>query len=276
MTDFLARESELLGDEFSTPTATGGSFATAGGDIDFDSAAAAFPDISLDGTGDIPPPIASIPSTNSSSGFSFEDFGTPPSERTTEVKVTGNDEIEKFESDFPEIEVPQTQQTFSPPAQLFGTTTQTFAPQPQPSALVSSTPIFNQPIDENEPEAIKQWREKQAAEIKARDEASQVKREETVAKAERAIDQFYEEYSGKKERNIRENKEHEEEFLQSLTDNLSQGTTWSRICDIIELQNSQSKTIARAGAGTTDLARFREVLLRLKREGESAPGAAGY
>ncbi|CAL1711560.1 unnamed protein product [Somion occarium] len=107
MTDFLARESELLGDEFSTPTATGGSFATAGGDIDFDSAAAAFPDISLDGTGDIPPPIASIPSTNSSSGFSFEDFGTPPSERTTEVKVTGNDEIEKFESDFPEIEVPQ-------------------------------------------------------------------------------------------------------------------------------------------------------------------------
>ena len=50
------------------------------------------------------------------------------------------------------------------------------------------------------------WREKQAAEIKARDEASKAKREETIAKAEKAIDQFYEEYASKKERNIRENK----------------------------------------------------------------------
>ena len=52
----------------------------------------------------------------------------------------------------------------------------------------------------------RQWREKQAAEIKARDEASKAKREETIGKAERAIDQFYEEYSAKTERNIRENK----------------------------------------------------------------------
>ena len=50
------------------------------------------------------------------------------------------------------------------------------------------------------------WREKQAAEIKARDEASKAKRGETIAKAEKAIDQFYEEYASKKERNIRENK----------------------------------------------------------------------
>lgn len=147
----------------------------------------------------------------------------------------------------------------------------------------------------------RQWRERQAEEIKARDEASKAKREETVSKAERAIDSFYEEYSKKKERNIRENKyviaflspapsafltraiplfvafrEHEEEFLAKMTDSLSTGTTWQRICDIIELENSQSKTIARSGTGTTDLTRFKEVLLRLKREGESAPGAAGY
>jgi hypothetical protein len=44
----------------------------------------------------------------------------------------------------------------------------------------------------------------------------------------------------------------------------------------MELQNSQSKTIARAGPGTTDLSRFKEVLLRLKREGDAAPGAGGY
>ena len=61
-----------------------------------------------------------------------------------------------------------------------------------------------------------------------------------------------------------------------MTDSLSNGTTWQRICDLIELQNSQSKTAARAGPGTTDLTRFKEVLLRLKREGDAAPGAAGY
>ena len=71
-------------------------------------------------------------------------------------------------------------------------------------------------------------------------------------------------------------REHEEEFLSGLSDSLSNGTTWQRICDLIDLQNSQSKTIARTGAGTTDLTRFKEVLLRLKREGDSAPGAAGY
>lgn len=71
-------------------------------------------------------------------------------------------------------------------------------------------------------------------------------------------------------------REQESEYLSSLSESLSFGTTWSRICELVELQNSQSKTIARTGAGTTDLPRFREVLLRLKREGDSAPGAGGY
>ena len=105
--DFLARENELLGDEFSIPTNTGGSFATATGgeEIDFDAAASAFPDISLDG--DVPsvPVSTGPPAAAPNRSFSFDDF-EPPRERTTEVKVTGDDEIEKFESEFPEIEVP--------------------------------------------------------------------------------------------------------------------------------------------------------------------------
>ena len=68
----------------------------------------------------------------------------------------------------------------------------------------------------------------------------------------------------------------ESEYVAELQASLSSGTTWERICSLVELQNSQSKTIARTGAGTTDLSRFKEVLLRLKREGDAAPGAAGY
>lgn len=71
-------------------------------------------------------------------------------------------------------------------------------------------------------------------------------------------------------------RENEAEFLASLTDSLSSGTTWSRICDLVDLENSQSKTVARAGPGATDLTRYREVLLRLRKQGDKAPGAAGY
>lgn len=51
MSDFLSRESDILGGEFSSS----GSY-PADGDIDFDRAASAFPDISLDGSGDLPTP----------------------------------------------------------------------------------------------------------------------------------------------------------------------------------------------------------------------------
>jgi hypothetical protein len=52
----------------------------------------------------------------------------------------------------------------------------------------------------------RKWRESQLEEIQARDEASKAKRQQTIGKAEHAIDQFYEEYAAKKERTIRENK----------------------------------------------------------------------
>jgi len=98
-----------------------------------------------------------------------------------------------------------------------------FAPRPQPPAL-ASTPILSQPV-EGEPGVIRsvsfstsfcitfphfayyrEWREKQQDEIKARDEASKARRQETISKAERALEDFYEDYSRKKEKNIAENK----------------------------------------------------------------------
>jgi len=252
-------------------------FLSSGNDeIDFDRAASAFPDISLDGTDDIPvisnvtSPVAPVPS---SSGFSFDDFDSAPTPAAPPVKVTGDDEIDKFESEFPDIDVPAPPSMFQQTSQpSFGSA---FASHPQQSAVLSA-PTLVQEIPEEEPEVIKEWRRKQAEEIAARDEASQKRRNENMAKAEKAIDDFYEEYAAKKEKTIRENKDNEAEYVQSLTESLSAGTTWERICSLVELENSQSKTIARTGAGTTDITRFKEVLLRLKREGDMAPGAAGY
>jgi hypothetical protein len=81
-------------------------------DIDFERATNAFPDISLDGDGDIPnftsPPPRSPPPP--AGPFDLDAFGGPAPVR--EVRVTGHesdDDIGKFESEFPELEldVPQ-------------------------------------------------------------------------------------------------------------------------------------------------------------------------
>jgi hypothetical protein len=95
MDDFLARENELLGDEFSG--ATGGT--AGGGDFDFDQAASAFPDISLDA--DAPLPAAPVTTTPGV----FMD-AVPPMDTQRDVKITGGDEIDEFESQFPDLDVP--------------------------------------------------------------------------------------------------------------------------------------------------------------------------
>jgi hypothetical protein len=84
-------------------------FQSGGDDIDFDRAASAFPAISLDGEGDIPTPSQAPPlaGRNDGSGFSFDDFDSPPTQTHTDVKVTGDDEIEKFENEFPNIDIGQ-------------------------------------------------------------------------------------------------------------------------------------------------------------------------
>lgn len=41
-----------------------------------------------------------------------------------------------------------------------------------------------------------------------------------------------------------------------LSSTLTQGTTWERIANLIELENSQSKTIARTGPGESDCSRL--------------------
>jgi hypothetical protein len=106
MSDFLSREADILGSEFSSSL----NGPTSSDDIDFDRAASAFPDIDID-SGDFiqssqPPPVVAARTNN---GFSFDDFGSPPrsQQKDTQVKVTGDDDFDSFESEFPEIEIGQ-------------------------------------------------------------------------------------------------------------------------------------------------------------------------
>lgn len=112
---------------------------------------------------------------------------------------------------------------------------------PQPTRSVLPPPAFSNTLPESEEdtEPIRQWREKQAADIEARNAAARAKQDEMANKAEQAIDQFYEDYNKEKEKSIRNNKEEEAKFVQTLQDNLAKGTAWERITDLIGLENSR-------------------------------------
>ncbi|KAJ9114095.1 hypothetical protein QFC20_001609 [Naganishia adeliensis] len=208
-----------------------------------------------------------------------------------EVRVTGHagtgeegdEEREKFESAFPDIG----SEPIAPSAVPYGLTP--YPSQPYAAANTTTTPggyssilpgpEFNSTAaaqSEEDTEPVRQWRERQQAEIMKRDEESLRKKEETVVKAEKAIDAFYESYNAEKEKNIRKNKEDEAAFIQELQEGISKGTSWERVTDIIELVNSQSKTIRASAPGGSDLQRMKELLLSLRREGDKAPAAGGY
>ncbi|KAE9964383.1 hypothetical protein BLS_008395 [Venturia inaequalis] len=136
---------------------------------------------------------------------------------------------------------------------------------PQPS--YSATPYQQ----EEEPEVIKAWREKRAAEIAKRDEISTAKKQSTTQEAQQALDDFYDNYNDKKEKNIAQTRREAEEFLNSRDDTTAGGTSWERIGKLVDLSGKGP----RGGAGGSGKERFRELLVSLRKD-EKAPGATGY
>ncbi|CAK9785221.1 unnamed protein product [Cutaneotrichosporon oleaginosum] len=297
--DFLAREKAILGDNadlFAPGEIPGVSSGNGGQGSGMD----AFPDLDDAPAKPASPvkstsPVKSASPIKSPSGLdAFPELDDFSGVGSSQVRVTGNvglgedEDLDKFESAFPDLSSEMPSATSPAPKPVFNALSAqpygqspyppTAAPQPRSAASILPAPQFTNtlPETEEETEPIRQWREKQAEEIKRRNAADQEKRDEMANKAEKAIDQFYEDYNKQKEKNIRENKEHEAKFIEQLKDDIARGTTWERITDLIGLENSQSKTIRPSVAGGSDLARMKEILLALRREGEKAPGATGF
>lgn len=123
----------------------------------------------------------------------------------------------------------------------------TAAPQPTRSILPPPAFANTLPETEEDTEPIRQWREQQVKDIEARNAAAAAKRDEMANKAEKAIDQFYEEYNKEKEKNIRENKEEEAKFVEKLNEDIAKGSTWERITDLIGLENSRECPVEGGG-----------------------------
>ncbi|KAI0407511.1 clathrin light chain [Xylaria palmicola] len=125
--------------------------------------------------------------------------------------------------------------------------------------------------EEQEPDVIKQWREKRDAANAKRAEEFTAQKAETIKEAQENIDEFYENYNNKKDKMIAQTRKDEEQFLASRDDTTSGGTSWDRIAKLVDVSGKGPK----GGASGSGKERFRELLMNLRKD-EKAPGAEGY
>lgn len=170
------------------------------------------------------------------------------------VTSNGNNDMGDFESSFPSIETGN--KAVGPGGSVTG---------------VSSLPTQQSSYQyKEEPEVLKEWRERRDLAIQHRDEVSSSKKAETVKAAQEAIDEFYENYNNKKEKQISQTQKEAQEFLKSREDTTSGGTSWERIAKLVDLSGKGTG----GGASGTPKAKMRELLISLRKD-EKAPGASG-
>ncbi|KAJ2980047.1 hypothetical protein NQ176_g2880 [Zarea fungicola] len=165
-----------------------------------------------------------------------------------------------FESQFPDLAEPSSG----------------MAGVPGPSTITGPSVSYNSGYqatarDEQEPDVIKQWREKRDARNAKRAEELASQKEETIKQAQQNIDDFYENYNTKKEKGIAQTRKDAEQFLANREDTVTGGTSWDRIAKIVDVSGKGSK----GGASGSGKERFREMLVSLRKD-DKAPGATGY
>ncbi|KAJ3457489.1 hypothetical protein MRS44_014630 [Fusarium solani] len=173
---------------------------------------------------------------------------------------SGGNEQSTFESQFPDLTQPDAGTGLAPGG----------------TAITGPSVSYNSGYqayaeEEEEPEVIKEWRERRDAQIAKRVEQFAAQREETIKEAQQNIDDFYDNYNNKKEKGIAQTRKEAEEFLANQEDTVSGGTSWDRIAKLVDVSGKGTK----GGASGSGKERFRELLVSLRKD-EKAPGATGY
>ncbi|KAJ4013850.1 Clathrin light chain [Fusarium irregulare] len=172
----------------------------------------------------------------------------------------GDNEQSTFESQFPDLTQPEAGTGVSAGTGITG-----------PSVSYNSGYQAASAEEEQEPEVIKEWRERRDNQIAKRAEQFAAQREETIKEAQQNIDDFYDNYNNKKEKGIAQTRKEADEFLESREDTVSGGTSWDRIAKLVDVSGKGAKE----GASGSGKERFRELLVSLRKD-EKAPGATGY
>jgi len=192
--------------------------------------------------------------------FATSDDAAALGEPSGDLLAQGNNAQSTFESQFPDLASPSAV-AGGPPGG--GSIT---------GPSVSYNSGYQSRVDEEEePEVIKEWRERRDAQIAKRAEQFAAQKEETVKEAQQNIDDFYENYNTKKEKGISQTRKEAEQFLASREDAMSGGTSWDRIAKLVDISGKGTK----GGATGSGKERFRETLTNLRKD-EKVPGATGY
>ena len=123
----------------------------------------------------------------------------------------------------------------------------------------------------DESEHVQEWKKTRELEVAKRDEIAERKLKEVKAEAEKAIDDFYENYNNKKDDAIAETKKAEAAFLEKRDSFLEHGTLWDRAVELLKLDRNSDAVDTE---NLRDKTKFRDLLLALKGK-ENVPGAAG-
>ncbi|KAG2197346.1 hypothetical protein INT46_001253 [Mucor plumbeus] len=201
------------------------------------------------------------------------DLVSPTNDLTSPIPATSNPMSPALLDDFPAIDNGRASalsfqsQTSNKPDQdlMSGGNTSFETDYPKAEELETSQAFHKAMLPEEEPETVRQWREKQKEVIAERDAESEKKKEETIKHAREDIDKFYEEYNDKKQKSIEENREREENTVKSREEVASSGNIWDRVAREVEVSN------AKTGYHIQDVTRMKELMLDLKKD-EKAPG----
>ncbi|KAH3663560.1 hypothetical protein OGAPHI_004961 [Ogataea philodendri] len=173
--------------------------------------------------------------------------------------VKDDDEFEDFKTQFPEV--PSASDAAPEPVE------ETREPE-------FEEPVVNKFANLNLDESthIQEWRKTRDLEVSKRDETAASKLEQVKKEAEKAIDDFYENYNNKKDEAVEATRKEEVAFLEKRDKFLEHGTVWDRVVEVLSLtKNSNASDLA----DHRDKTRFRDLLISLKGK-QDVPGAAGY
>ncbi|KAF7720802.1 hypothetical protein EC973_006066 [Apophysomyces ossiformis] len=135
---------------------------------------------------------------------------------------------------------------------------------PKAEELETSQAFHKAMLPEEEPEVVRQWREKQKELIAQRDEESEKRKQEAIQRAREEIDRFYEEYNEKKQKAIEENREREENY-QKDREEASSANVWERVVREFDVSNTKNSY------QTRDVSRMKQLMLDLRKDA-NAPG----
>lgn len=146
--------------------------------------------------------------------------------------------------------------------------------------------------DEKPSEFVQEWQTKQREIVETRDKQSEERHQQMVKEAQQQIDDFYEEYNERKDKQIEENRANQEIEIQAA----NKGNLWERAMKQIDLATKAANSggqkqeepkkhtspfggaannnkVEESAVVTRDTSRMRELLQDLRRDKE-APGVA--